>query len=521
MSVSFTRLWMLRLVRCGLGIIVALVCLCALLWAYVNWSGPRHWAAVRARLESEGETLDFTKLLPAREDPGTNFCAIDALDGIALRGDDQSVQGRKRKALNQLGWLSSGADQPKISGCTTLGQKINLAAWARYARATGFIQMPPDSGNVARDLLQAIDASLPLAKVLADAASTRPNAAFTPLLSDNMPGSPLISGLLVQYCSPVFNAQKGLCLRSLAASECGDTAASIASAQAMLRFADALGREPLTFQLLASRNTHDLAEEAIWSILERRNATEMQLQAIETSLERLAFLPRALAAIRGELIIGVDFVDHLQRNVENQGELLRMLGGSLPPVERGLTKYWGWLPSGIFDENRAVLASLEYESIVKPLKSGEPAGLMKGDMAINRHYFNNEGMLHPGCFVGEMIVPELQGISVRLLATEAVRRQAIIACALERYYLQHKNYPAALVELVPLFVASIPADPMDDKPMRYRQTGDGRYMLWSVGFDQKDDNGIVNVDPSDRSSVHKLYKRGYKGDWTWQYRPVK
>jgi hypothetical protein len=46
----------------------------------------------------------------------------------------------------------------------------------------------------------------------------------------------------------------------------------------------------------------------------------------------------------------------------------------------------------------------------------------------------------------------------------------------------------------------------------------GRFVLWSVGLDGKDDAGKVTVD--EKSSA-KLNKPEYLGDWTWQYEPVK
>ena len=51
---------------------------------------------------------------------------------------------------------------------------------------------------------------------------------------------------------------------------------------------------------------------------------------------------------------------------------------------------------------------------------------------------------------------------------------------------------------------------MDDKPMRYRRTTDDRYMLWSIGFDLKDNGGNVNP-------FGQPYDRNHHGDWTWQY----
>ena len=109
----------------------------------------------------------------------------------------------------------------------------------------------------------------------------------------------------------------------------------------------------------------------------------------------------------------------------------------------------------------------------------------------------------------------------RAFSAEALRRQALTACALERFYLLHQAYPASLAELTPTLLATVPADPIDDQPLRYRKTDDGRYMLWCIGLDQKDDNGKVNLDPKDKQSISRVHHSTYKGDWTWQYTPVK
>ena len=178
------RLWSYRILRYGTWVIVATVTLYVLLCAYVNWSGARHWAQVKARIESEGETFDFKKLLPPAVDKATNFCAIDALDGIALEGDEQSPQGKKRKVLESLGWKSFSALAPRLPDGRATGSKADLGEWIKFAHDTAFVQMPVPSGNVARDLLQAIDQSQPLVKVLADTATTRPNTVFTPSIRD-------------------------------------------------------------------------------------------------------------------------------------------------------------------------------------------------------------------------------------------------------------------------------------------------------------------------------------------------
>jgi hypothetical protein len=72
--------------------------------------------------------------------------------------------------------------------------------------------------------------------------------------------------------------------------------------------------------------------------------------------------------------------------------------------------------------------------------------------------------------------------------------EAIIACALERHRLAQGQYPGELAALVPQFMAKVPHDIITGQPLHYRRTDDGRFVLYSVGGDEKDDNGRANLD---------------------------
>jgi len=86
--------------------------------------------------------------------------------------------------------------------------------------------------------------------------------------------------------------------------------------------------------------------------------------------------------------------------------------------------------------------------------------------------------------------------------------------------IQKGAYPDKLNALLPEFLTAIPLDPLDHPPIRYRQTQDGRYILWCIGFDDVDDLGQVNP-RSGGSPASMMSKFFYKGDWAWQYTPVK
>lgn len=119
-----------------------------------------------------------------------------------------------------------------------------------------------------------------------------------------------------------------------------------------------------------------------------------------------------------------------------------------------------------------------------------------------------------------LLIPSFHFLSRQTLHSETTRRQAVIACALERYFLAHQSYPATLGELMPAYLEYVPNDLMDQKPMRYRRENNGRYILWSVAFDKNDDDGKIIFEPGKPVAARKLFHPDYQGDWTWQYTSV-
>jgi hypothetical protein len=87
--------------------------------------------------------------------------------------------------------------------------------------------------------------------------------------------------------------------------------------------------------------------------------------------------------------------------------------------------------------------------------------------------------------------------------------QARITCALERYRLVYGAYPVALDALMPQFIDAVPHDVMNGEPFHYRLRADGTFLLYSVGWNQRDDGGVeVKKD----NGVSRDYA---KGDWVW------
>lgn len=81
--------------------------------------------------------------------------------------------------------------------------------------------------------------------------------------------------------------------------------------------------------------------------------------------------------------------------------------------------------------------------------------------------------------------------------------QALIACALERFRLAHGEYPEELGALVPQFLGTVPHDVIAGGPLHYRRTSKHTFVLYSVGWNRRDDGGV------------RGQPRGTDGDWVW------
>lgn len=66
---------------------------------------------------------------------------------------------------------------------------------------------------------------------------------------------------------------------------------------------------------------------------------------------------------------------------------------------------------------------------------------------------------------------------------------ALIACALERYRIARGGYPETLDALKGEFLKEIPHDLIGGGPLKYRRTADGKFLLYSLGWNETDDGG--------------------------------
>jgi len=90
-----------------------------------------------------------------------------------------------------------------------------------------------------------------------------------------------------------------------------------------------------------------------------------------------------------------------------------------------------------------------------------------------------------------MVFPAISASVTKMARIQAQLDLACVACALERFRLADGKYPDTLDALAPQFIAQLPHDIITGQPLHYRRTDDGKFILYSIGWDDKDDGGKV------------------------------
>jgi len=494
-----------------------------LVHSWLGWEGERLWQQAQARLKAEGETLDFMALVPKPVPDEDNFFAVEPLKDIALLIDGDETKGEPGARRARIKKLEMAADKSKAlqpSGSTVdHGVKWDAQHWADYYRASERPTMPTAIGNPGRDILAALAAGDDLYAEL-HSALARPHSVVTPVYSEcEMPKR------LVFIPVPNLNACQSLSrllmVRAYAGVSCGEKDQALNDERVMLRFVEGMGKDATLINALVAITVARMAIDPCWLMLENRELTAQQLIVLDASLARLNIEHMIVNALRGESVFMINSTDWIADEPGN-GSLVAMYGGKPSTLRQGARlalciALWNLNPQAVSEGNKgaAINHFLNYQLL--PLRGSSLIGLTKGCAQLDADHKTSKVGKSVFDGVAMLSLPAFGGVGERALQTQARLHQALLACALERYFLLHQRYPETLNELLPAFIDKVLLDPCDDKPMRYARTPAGRYKLWSLGFDGEDDGAKVIASPQDAPSHPKLSARDYPGDWVWSY----
>ena len=530
MKRAFFWLFSWRMAKRALKALAVLLCLAAILYVEENWRGKRAWDAYRKELEAKGEHLDFDYFIPPPVPDEQNFaltpvvasCYSQVLDrnGHRINPPNTNIVNRLLMDIARKGALPprpaelSDTNPPYYGphiGRWQQAELTDLKAWQFYYRLpqdTNSAYYPHTNEFAVSTLPQSPAADVLLALSKYDSvieelrqASQMPSSRFPLNYATNNPARIIFPHLeSLKSCATVLK------LRAVAELENGQPDKALSDVRLMLYLAGSIRNEPQPWPLSVRMFLTDSALQPVWEGLARQQWSDDQLIALEQELAGFDALKAHEFAVQSEMAWNLKFIEYLRTE-----RMANSITDWDDHTMWGPTLIYRLLPSGWFHLNARAMAraheaalptGAELEHRIISPEISERFGCSLG-LGYRRH-------LIPDNFFVSSLVPALDREAINCARTQAAVDMARIACALERYRRAQGIYPEQLDVLAPQFIEKIPHDIINGQPLHYHRTDNGRFLLYSVGWNGMDDGGV----PDDGKQI---FASKAQGDWVWQY----
>lgn len=230
---------------------------------------------------------------------------------------------------------------------------------------------------------------------------------------------------------------------------------------------------------------------------------EPQLAAIQKQLQNTHLLPFVAEAMRMGQVDVVNIGKKLNARKIFTG--YAFVGDQKIAWHKRLWSYrYDLIPRGWMYQNIKYAVELEQPMLdcLDPANAIiHPKDLDKAHLQLSESFEH----WHPFQQLAAIAIPNFSKAFQTLAYNQTLANEAQTVCALERYHLAHENYPDALDALVPQFIEKLPHDIIGGQPLHYRRMDDKKFLLYFVGWNEKDDGGLPGT-----------LKDVKKGDWVWQ-----
>jgi len=499
--------------RWGLIGVAVIITLAAILVTEENWRSKRDCENYQRAAEARGESFDLASLVPPVPNDQNFFCAPIVADALnAMRNwNPNSSQPQGTNSINRMEFDIYRGDSelwPTDYGNWQKGKLTDLKPWQHYFRNFAFtpagktngFPIAPQPQEPAADVLLALSNFNPALEELRQA-SLRPYARI-PLHYENGFDS---AGELLPWLATIKRCAQFLQLRILVELEAGQSEAALADMKLLFRVTDSVLKQPFLISQLVRIAMTAICIQPIYEGLAQHRWSDAQLVELEQVLAGQDYLADYEFAMRGEKMTAVATFEKQRLTREMKYD------DDSSGTNKIVTVSFRFMPSAYFYQNKLAFAQMD-DRFIMPLvdltnRVVAPAALRKTLEALQaqmKHCF------WPYKAQAVMALPAISACVMKVARIQSQVDLARTACALERFRLAHGNYPETLAALAPQFIENLPHDIINGQPLHYRRTDDGRFVLYSVGWDETDDGGKIFFTKT--GSVDNK-----KGDWVWQY----
>ena len=509
--------------------------LIALFYAEEDWRGKHDWEKFKREWEAKGEKFDFKDFVPPTVPDDQNFAmapiwvesmkaVLGPVNSRKMFGDNYAENGRTNftdrldmpLCRNNSDWPTNGGGSWQKAALT------DLRPWQNYYRTlagtTNLFPVAPQPQTPAHDVLLALSKYDSTIEELRQA-SLRPYSRF-PLNYDGMPAAILLPQLsALKRCSQVLR------LRGIAELQNNECQKALDDVKLLLRLTDSVRSEPFLISHLVRIAILQITLQPIYEGLAEHKWSDAQLADLDSELVNLDFLADYQFAIRGEraLCVGnIEFSRHPHEQIYNRPYFYFMapllyLIQELSNEDETFQMDFQMLalsfgPSGWIDQNEMHIAQFETKWYL-PIVDEEAKTISQAKIHAAADALDRE-MRHrtPENILETLLMPAFAGGAEKFAYAQSSTDLARTAIALERYRLAHGEFPELLDALAPQFLEKIPHDVIGGEPLHYRRTDDGQFVLYSVGWNDRDDGGVIILNQGSTRVVDLN-----QGDWVWRY----
>lgn len=478
--------WMFswRNARRALIALAVLATLTAIFYTEENWRGKRAWEKCKRELETRGAVLDWEKFIPPPVPDGQNIFKAPKIQEwfVRLRGTQFGTNELSKRLTN-----SATASVGPFNVITTIEAARDYLEWSDQLT---------NEFNLIREALKR-----PYARMDGDY--------LHPL------EIPIPNFVTIRTVAQTL-AQRVHCYLLLKQPENALRELTLLHDLRYFLEAKPSGKPVVLVSAMINVAVTGLYASAIADGLKLQAWREPQLVAIQNHLEEVNLIPFVEQAFKSEPAATCRTLEILEfRKIMDVSKGVSGLGQKTSLREKVWdrmtslnTLLYDLQPRGWIYQNMAVNARLAHkflEDTTKESREIVPHQVEKSMAEVLT------ALERRSCFnlLARIGLPNFPKAFQTLGRNQTSANQALVACALERYKLAHGQYPGTLDALVPRFLEKIPHDIIGGEPLHYRRADDGKFLLYSIGWNETDDGGVEP--PKNKSGNPDLEK----GDWVW------
>jgi hypothetical protein len=303
-------------------------------------------------------------------------------------------------------------------------------------------------------------------------ATAKPDCSF-----DRDYGRPDIS-MLIPELSPLRMAANLLSLSAICAASDGNYRQSVEDINAIYSMSSQIGRDPLLISALVSMAVDRIGIDTLQVVLESNRVPAEDLAAVKLSVA--SYQTMLSRAFRTEEAFRLTTCGQIAMGRYSIGEIASLGGDGgmqmLPNLISPAVYRVFFLGEDIAAQSRF---ALELEKTVP-----QPYWMVKDRLGGFDHQLSN----NPGGIITALMMPALNHTLESAATAESRRDMARLALAILGCREKNGRFPEKLDDLVPDFIAAVPLDRFDGKPMKLKRT-DRDLVVYSIGPDMIDNGG--------------------------------